>query len=154
MGLLEKGVKAPHFEGINQSGEKISLRDFLGKKLILYFYPKDDTPGCTAEACNLNDNYDMWIGKGYHVIGVSPDNQASHQKFAAKYGLKFNLLSDEDKTILEAYGAWGEKKNYGKTYMGVIRSTFVINEEGQIEEVFGKVDTKSHTSQIIKKLNL
>lgn len=154
MGLLEKGVKAPYFEGVNHAGEKISLNDFKGKKLILYFYPKDDTPGCTAEACDLNDNYDMWLAKGYHVVGVSPDNQSSHQKFAAKYGLKFNLVSDEDKAILEAYGAWGEKKNYGKTYMGVIRSTFVIDEEGRIEEVFAKVDTKNHSNQIIQKLNL
>ncbi len=154
MALLARGEKAPYFEGVNQSGEKISLNDFQGKKLILYFYPKDDTPGCTAEACNLNDNYEMWIGKGYHVVGVSPDSQVSHQKFISKYGLKFNLLSDEGKTILNAYGVWGEKKNYGKTYMGVIRSTYIIDEEGKIEEVIGTVDTKNHTGQIIKKLNL
>lgn len=154
MALLVVGEKAPYFEGVNQAGEKISLNDFQGKKLILYFYPKDDTPGCTAEACNLNDNYEMWIGKGYQVVGVSPDSQASHQKFISKYGLKFNLLSDESKTILNAYGAWGEKKNYGKTYMGVIRSTYIIDEEGRIVEVIGTVDTKNHTGQIMKKLNL
>lgn len=154
MALLAVGEKAPYFEGVNQAGEKISLNDFQGKKLILYFYPKDDTPGCTAEACNLNDNYEMWIGKGFHVVGVSPDSQASHQKFISKYGLKFNLLSDESKTILNAYGAWGEKKNYGKTYMGVIRSTYIIDEEGRIVEVIGTVDTKNHTGQIMKKLNL
>jgi peroxiredoxin Q/BCP len=154
MALLAVGEKAPYFEGVNQAGEKISLNDFQGKKLILYFYPKDDTPGCTAEACNLNDNYEMWIGKGYQVVGVSPDSQASHQKFISKYGLKFNLLSDESKTILNAYGAWGEKKNYGKTYMGVIRSTYIIDEEGRIVEVIGTVDTKNHTGQIMKKLNL
>ena len=154
MALLAVGEKAPYFEGVNQAGEKISLNDFQGKKLILYFYPKDDTPGCTAEACNLNDNYEMWIGKGYQVVDVSPDSQASHQKFISKYGLKFNLLSDESKTILNAYGAWGEKKNYGKTYMGVIRSTYIIDEEGRIVEVIGTVDTKNHTGQIMKKLNL
>jgi len=149
---LVEGIAAPAFSGINQNGETISLAGFKGKKLILYFYPKDDTPGCTAEACNLNDNYDFWISKGYEVIGVSPDSEASHQKFIKKYGLKFNLISDTTKEILESYGAWGEKVNYGKTYMGVIRTTFVINEEGVIEKIFKKVDTKEHTNQIVKDL--
>ena len=149
---LVEGIAAPGFSGINQNGETISLAGFKGKKLILYFYPKDDTPGCTAEACNLNDNYDFWISKGYEVIGVSPDSEASHQKFIKKYGLKFNLISDTTKEILEAYGVWGEKVNYGKTYMGVIRTTFVINEEGVIEKIFKKVDTKEHTNQIVKDL--
>lgn len=149
---LVEGIAAPDFSGINQKGETISLSGFKGKKLILYFYPKDDTPGCTAEACNLNDNYDFWISKGYEVIGVSPDSEASHQKFIKKYGLKFNLISDTTKEILESYGAWGEKVNYGKTYMGVIRTTFVINEEGVIEKIFKKVDTKEHTNQIVKDL--
>jgi len=149
---LVEGIAAPGFSGINQNGETISLAGFKGKKLILYFYPKDDTPGCTAEACNLNDNYDFWISKGYEVIGVSPDSEASHQKFIKKYGLKFNLISDTTKEILEAYGVWGEKVNYGKTYMGVIRTTFVINEDGIIEKIFKKVDTKEHTNQIIKDL--
>jgi thioredoxin-dependent peroxiredoxin len=149
---LVEGIAAPGFSGINQNGETISLAGFKGKKLILYFYPKDDTPGCTAEACNLNDNYDFWISKGYEVIGVSPDSEASHQKFIKKYGLKFNLISDTTKEILESYGAWGEKVNYGKTYMGVIRTTFVINEEGVIEKIFKKVDTKEHTNQIVKDL--
>ena len=149
---LVEGIAAPAFSGINQNGETISLAGFKGKKLILYFYPKDDTPGCTAEACNLNDNYDFWISKGYEVIGVSPDSEASHQKFIKKYGLKFNLIADTTKEILEAYGVWGEKVNYGKTYMGVIRTTFVINEEGVIEKVFKKVDTKEHTNQIVKDL--
>lgn len=149
---LVEGIAAPDFSGINQNGETISLSGFKGKKLILYFYPKDDTPGCTAEACNLNDNYDFWISKGYEVVGVSPDSEASHQKFIKKYGLKFNLIADTTKTLLEAYGVWGEKVNYGKTYMGVIRTTFVINESGIIEKIFKKVDTKEHTDQIVKDL--
>lgn len=149
---LVEGITAPDFSGINQNGETISLAGFKGKKLILYFYPKDDTPGCTAEACNLNDNYEYWISKGYEVVGISPDSEASHQKFVKKYGLKFNLIADTAKEILEAYGVWGEKVNYGKTYMGVIRTTFVINEEGVIEKIFKKVDTKEHTNQISKEL--
>ena len=149
---LVEGVAAPDFKGINQNGETISLAGFKGKKLILYFYPKDDTPGCTAEACNLNDNYEYWISKGYEVVGVSPDSEASHQKFVKKYGLKFNLIADTAKEILQAYGVWGEKVNYGKTYMGVIRTTFVINKEGVIEKIFKKVDTKEHTNQISKEL--
>jgi len=149
---LVEGNAAPDFTGINQNGETISLSGLKGKKLILYFYPKDDTPGCTAEACNLNDNYDFWISKGYLVVGISPDNEASHQKFVRKYGLKFNLIADTSKQILEAYGVWGEKSNYGKTYMGVMRTTFVINEKGIIEKIFKKVDTKEHTSQIVKDL--
>lgn len=151
---LVEGGKAPDFKGTNQNGETISLEGFRGKKLILYFYPKDDTPGCTAEACNLNDNYDYWISKGYEVVGVSPDSEASHKKFIGKYGLKFNLIADTEKKILEAYGVWGEKVNYGKTYMGVIRTTFVINEKGIIEKIFTKVDTKEHTSQIAKELSV
>ena len=149
---LVEGTTAPDFSGINQKGETISLSGFKGKKLILYFYPKDNTPGCTAETCNLNDNYEFWISKGYEVIGISPDSVSSHQKFVEKYGLKFNLIADTSKEILEAYGVWGEKVNYGKTYMGVIRTTFVIDEKGVIEKIFKKVDTKEHTSQIVKDL--
>ncbi len=149
---LVEGIAAPDFSGINQNGQRISLAGFKGKKLILYFYPKDDTPGCTAEACNLNDNYDFWISKGYEVVGISPDSEASHQKFIKKYGLKFNLIADTTKEILEAYGVWGEKVNYGKTYMGVIRTTFVIDEKGTIEKIFKKVDSKEHTDQIVKDL--
>ena len=149
---LVEGIAAPDFSGINQDGKTISLAGFKGKKLILYFYPKDNTPGCTAEACNLNDNYEFWISKGYEVVGISPDSEASHQKFVQKYGLKFNLIADTSKEILEAYGVWGEKVNYGKTYMGVIRTTFVIDEKGIIEKIFKKVDTKEHTSQISKEL--
>ena len=149
---IVEGVMAPDFSGNNQKGELITLKSYLGKKLILYFYPKDNTPGCTAESCNLNDNYDYWISKGYEVVGVSPDSEASHAKFALKYGLKFNLIADTGKEILEAYGVWGEKKNYGKVYMGVIRTTFVINEDGIIAKIFRKVDTKEHTSQISDEL--
>ena len=149
---LVEGLPAPDFSGINQEGNSISLSALKGKKLILYFYPKDNTPGCTAESCNLNDNYDYWLSKGYEVIGVSPDSEASHLKFAQKFGLKFNLIADTNKEIRQSYGVWGEKMNYGKTYMGVIRTTFVINEEGIIEKIFKKVDTKEHTSQIVKEL--
>ena len=149
---LVEGTAAPDFSGINQKGETISLSGFKGKKLILYFYPKDNTPGCTAETCNLNDNYEFWISKGYEVIGISPDSVSSHQKFVEKFGLKFKLIADTSKEILEAYGVWGEKVNYGKTYMGVIRTTFVIDEKGVIEKIFKKVDTKEHTSQIVKDL--
>lgn len=154
MADLKVGDKAPDFEGKNQNGEKIALKDFAGKKLILYFYPKDNTPGCTAESCNLNDNYDSWIEKGFDVVGVSPDSEKSHQKFIDKFGFKFNLIADTEKEILEAYGAWGLKKMYGKEYMGVLRKTFVIDEEGVIVEIFEKVKTKDHTNQIIESLNL
>lgn len=154
MAKFTAGDKAPMFEGVNQNGKKISLTDFKGKKLILYFYPKDNTPGCTAESCNLNDNYEMWIKKGYEVVGVSPDDEKSHLKFVDKYGLKFNLIADTENKILDAYGAWGEKSMYGKKYMGVLRTTYVIDEKGIIEAVFDKVDTKNHSKQIIEALNI
>ncbi len=152
MAILEIGASAPEFRGLNQNGEEISLSMFKGKKVILYFYPKDNTPGCTAESCNLSDNYDMWLEKGYEVIGVSPDGVASHKKFADKFDFKFNLISDSEKEILTAYGVWGEKKMYGKTYMGVIRTTYVIDENGTIENVFAKVKTKDHTNQILSTI--
>ncbi len=154
MSKFKAGDKAPSFEGVNQNGEKISLNDFKGKKLILYFYPKDNTPGCTAESCNLNDNYEMWLNKGYDVVGVSPDNEKSHVKFIEKFGLKFNLIADTEHKILEDYGAWGEKSMYGRKYMGVLRTTYVIDENGVIEAVFEKVKTKDHTNQIIEALNI
>ena len=154
MTKLKVGDKAPYFEGVNQSGKKVSLNDFAGKKLILYFYPKDDTPGCTAESCNLNDNYDAWLEKGFDVVGVSPDSEKSHQKFVKKFGFRFNLIADTEKEILQTYDVWGVKKMYGKEYMGVLRTTFVINEAGVIEQVFEKVDTGDHTNQIIDTLNL
>ncbi len=154
MGYLSKGAKAPDFEGVNQDGKTIRLRDFTGKKVILYFYPKDDTPGCTAEACNLRDNYQKWVERGFEVIGISPDNEKSHKKFIEKYNLPFSLVADPDKKILKAYGAWGTKKMYGKTYEGVLRTTYVIDEEGTVEEILAKVDTKNHTSQILTELKL
>ena len=154
MTTLKKGDPAPHFEGVDQDGKTVKLTDFKGKKLILYFYPKDNTPGCTAEACNLNDHYETWLNRGYQVVGVSPDSAASHQKFIAKYGLKFTLLSDPEHQMMELYGAWGEKKMYGKPYMGVLRTTFVIDGEGMITEISTSADTKHHTFQIEKTLNL
>jgi len=151
---LKVGDKAPQFEGVNQKGDITRLKDFKGKKLILYFYPKDNTPGCTAESCNLNENYEMWLKKGFEVVGVSPDSEKSHVKFIEKFGLKFNLIADTEKTILQAYGAWGEKSMYGRKYMGVLRKTFIIDENGVIIEIFEKVKTKDHTNQIITALNI
>jgi peroxiredoxin Q/BCP len=146
--MLQPGDKAPVFQGLNQDGQPISLTDFAGKRVILYFYPKDNTPGCTAEACNLNDNLAHFTDKGFVVIGVSPDTVDAHQRFATKFNLGFNLIADTDKTIAQAYGAWGEKKNYGKTYMGLLRTTFVIDAHGVIEAVITKVDTKTHAEQL------
>ncbi len=154
MSKLKVGDKAPDFKGVNQNGDAISLKDFSGKKLILYFYPKDNTPGCTAESCDLNENYEMWLEKGFDVVGVSPDSEKSHLKFIDKFGLKFNLIADTEKEILQAYNAWGEKSMYGKKYMGVLRTTYVIDEKGKITEIFEKVKTKEHTDQIIKALNI
>lgn len=154
MTSLSKGDKAPYFNGLNQRNENISLDTFKGKKLILYFYPKDNTPGCTAESCNLNDNYESWLAKGYEVVGVSPDSVASHKKFADKFQFGFNLVADPQTEILQAYGVWGEKSMYGKKYMGVLRTTFVIDENGVITDVFEKVDTKNHTEQIFKALDI
>jgi peroxiredoxin Q/BCP len=154
MTKLKVGDKAPDFEGINQDGENVVLKNFAGKKLILYFYPKDNTPGCTAESCNLNDNYNDWLDKGFEVLGVSPDSVKSHQNFKNKYNLKFDLIADTEKEILQKYYAWGEKNMYGKKYMGVLRTTFIIDENGVIKEIFEKVKTKDHTNQIIKSLNI
>lgn len=147
---LKAGDKAPYFEGTNQNGQNISLNDYKGKKLILYFYPKDNTSGCTAEACNLNDNYADLTAKGYEVVGVSPDSIASHLKFIAKNNLSFNLIADTDKKILEDYGVWAEKSMYGRKYMGVLRTTFIIDTNGIIEKVITKVDTKNHAAQILE----
>ncbi len=152
MSKLEKGDIAPDFKGDDQDGKSIRLSDFKGSKIILYFYPKDNTPGCTAEACDLRDNYKMWLTKGYKILGISPDNQQSHQKFIAKYNLPFPLIADEDKTIIKAYGAWGLKKLYGREYEGLLRTTFVIDEKGIIEEIFAKVKTKDHTNQILETI--
>jgi len=144
------GQKAPSFSGPNQNGAPIDSQNFLGKKIVLYFYPKDDTPGCTAEACNLRDNYAMLQASGYVVLGVSTDGVKSHDKFVRKYELPFDLLADEDKSIHTAYGTWVEKSMYGRKYMGTDRVTFVIDENGIISDVIEKVDTKNHTAQIIK----
>jgi thioredoxin-dependent peroxiredoxin len=153
MEYLNVGDKAPDFASKNQSGKEISLSGLKGKKVVLYFYPKDDTPGCTAEACNLRDNYKELKDKGFVILGVSPDSEASHTKFAGKYELPFDLLADTGKEILKKYGAWGMKKMYGKEYEGVLRTTYVIDEDGLVEKVFKKVDTKNHTQQILDALN-
>ena len=150
---LQEGMKAPGFEGIDQNGNVIKLSDFKGKKVVLYFYPKDNTPGCTAEACNLRDNWSAFIKEGIEVIGVSPDNEKSHKGFAGKYSLPFPLIADTSKKILNDYGVWGEKKLYGRTFLGVIRTTFIINEKGIIEKIITKVDTGGHTKQIFDLYN-
>jgi thioredoxin-dependent peroxiredoxin len=147
---LKIGDMAPAIKANNQNGEEVNLLDFKGKKVVLYFYPKDSTPGCTQEACNLRDNYNTLIEQGYVVLGVSPDGEKSHLKFIEKHELPFDLLADTEKKILSDYGVWGEKKMYGRTYMGVIRSTFVIDEEGKIEDIIEKVKVKDHTAQILK----
>jgi peroxiredoxin Q/BCP len=150
---LKEGIKAPQFKGIDQNGNTITLDDFKGKKLILYFYPKDNTPGCTAEACNLRDNYNTLLKNGYAIVGVSPDTEKSHKGFAGKYSLPFPLIADTTKEILNDYGVWGEKQMYGKSYFGVIRTTFIIDEKGVIEKIITKVDTSGHTEQIFKLYN-
>ena len=147
---LKPGDKAPDFSVNDENGNPVKLKDFKGKKLVLYFYPKDMTPGCTAESCNLRDNYKVLQKQGYEVLGVSTDSEKSHQKFIAKEKLPFHLLADADKVMHEAYGTWGEKSMYGRKYMGTLRTTFIINEKGIIEEIIGKVDTKNHTAQILK----
>jgi peroxiredoxin Q/BCP len=148
---LKAGDKAPNFSGTDQNGNAISLADFAGKKLVLYFYPKDDTPGCTKEACNLRDNYDVLLKQGYQVLGVSVDDAASHRKFIEKYNLPFPLLADTDQQVVTAYGVWGEKNMYGKKFMGISRTTFVIDEQGVIAEVIKKVNTEDHATQILGK---
>jgi len=147
---LNIGSPAPNFSANNQNGETSTLSNFTGRKLVLYFYPKDDTPGCTAEACSLRDNYQDLISQGYAILGVSPDTEAKHQKFIAKYNLPFDLLADIDNTVALAYGVWVEKSMYGRKYMGIARTTFVIDEQGNLAEIIEKVDTKNHATQIIK----
>lgn len=147
---LKIGDKAPEFKGIIQDGTEVNLSDYKGKKLILFFYPKDNTPGCTAAACNLRDNYQIFRDKGFELLGVSPDTEKKHQNFISKQSLPMDLVADTERVMLEAYGIWGEKKLYGKTYMGVKRTTFIIDENGVIEKVFSKVKTKAHTEQILE----
>jgi len=148
--MLKIGSKAPLFEGTDEDGNTVRLSDYAGRKLVLYFYPKDSTPGCTAEACDLRDNYDRFLALGYDILGVSRDSAASHRRFREKYRLPFHLLSDPDHRILEAYEAWGEKKNYGKTTMGTLRTTYVIDEHGIVVDAVGKVDTKAHSAQLLR----
>jgi len=148
---LKEGDKAPDFLYKLASSD---AKEFKGKKTILYFYPKDNTPGCTAEACSLRDNYGLLKSKGFEVIGVSPDSEKSHDKFTEKFTLPFKLIADTEKEILQAYGVWGEKKMYGKSYMGVLRKTFIISEKGIIEKIIEKVDTKEHAIQILKELGM
>ena len=149
MSKLEIGDLAPDFSGVDQNGKEISKADFAGKKLVIYFYPKDDTPGCTAQACNLRDNYGDLQKAGYQILGVSTDGEKSHDKFVKKYELPFPLLADTDKKMVESYGVWVEKSMYGKKYMGTSRVTFVIDADGKIEKIIEKVDTKDHTNQIL-----
>lgn len=147
---ISEGQAAPDFSGIIQTGETRSLSDYSGKKLVLYFYPKDDTPGCTKEACSLRDYFAELKDAGFEILGVSPDKEARHQKFIDKYELPFDLLADVDKTVLQAYDAWGLKKFMGKEYLGVKRKTFLIDEQGNIEKIFEKVRTKDHAQQILE----
>lgn len=149
MATLKEGDKAPDFTAKDQNGKTVSLSDFKGKTVILYFYPKDDTPGCTAEACDFRDNYQSLVGKGFEVIGVSTDDEKSHKKFETKYSLPFPLIADESKEIVEAYGVWGEKNMYGKVYMGTMRTTFIIDANGIIQKVIDKVDTKASSQQVL-----
>ena len=149
MTTLKIGDQAPQFSGVDQDGKLHQLHDYKGKKLVVFFYPKANTPGCTAEACDLRDNYSRFQSEGYEILGVSPDGVKSHVKFIEKYELPFSLLADEDHRIAEEFGAWGEKSMYGKKYMGILRSTFVIDEKGTIEKVIEKVDTKAHTKQLL-----
>tara|TARA_X000001036_G_scaffold156682_1_gene148828 strand:- start:584 stop:1036 length:453 start_codon:yes stop_codon:yes gene_type:complete len=149
MKVLKVGDKAPNFSCLDQNGNLINLSDLIGKKVVVFFYPKANTPGCTAEACNLNDNYNRFTSLGYEIIGVSADNEKSQKKFSDKFGFNYSLLCDENKDLINAYGVWGLKKFMGKEYMGIIRKTFTIDEEGKISQIIDKVKTKEHTSQIL-----
>ena len=150
MAQLKVGDVAPEISAVDHDGHPVSLKAFAGSRVILYFYPKDDTPGCTAEACNLRDNYHDLMEKGFKIIGVSPDDEQAHKKFSSKYSLPFALIPDKARKIIMDYGVWGMKKNYGKEYEGLLRTTFIIGEDGRITHIFNKVDTKNHTAQILK----
>lgn len=152
MAELKEGQKAPDFTANDQHGDSVSLNDLSGKNVILYFYPKDDTPGCTAEACSFRDNYQSLLQQGFEVLGVSTDDERSHQKFITKYTLPFSLIADTDKKIVEAYGVWVEKNMYGKKYMGVARKTFIIGKDGLIRKIIDKVDTKNSSQQVLDYL--
>ncbi len=149
--MLTEGMKAPSFSGKDQDGNKVSLADFKGKKLALFFYPEDDTPTCTEQACNLRDNYALLKQNGFEVIGVSPDTGAKHKKFQAKYTLPYTLIADPDMKIINKYGVWGEKNMYGRKYMGIIRNTFVINEKGNLQVIIRKPKVKQHAEEIIRR---
>lgn len=146
---ITEGQKAPDFTAKDQDGNRVSLTDFSGKEIILYFYPKDDTPGCTAEACSFRDNYQSLLKEGFVVLGVSADDEASHQKFISKHNLPFSLIADTDNKICEAYGVWVEKNMYGKKYMGIARKTFIIDQDGVIKKIIDKVDTKNSSQQVL-----
>jgi len=148
--MLREGDKAPLFSGLDQDGNKISLTDYKGKKVVLYFYPEDNTPTCTIESCNLRDNITPLTKKGFVVVGVSANDEKSHKKFATKFNLPFPLLADTDKKAINAYGVWGDKSLFGHKYKGIIRTTFVIDEKGKIEKIFNKVKSKNHTQQILE----
>jgi len=149
--MVEVGQTAPDFEAKDQNGEIITLSQYKGKKVVLYFYPRDNTPGCTAQACDLRDNIERLADNGYQVIGVSTDSEAKHRNFIEKYDLPFPLIADTDNAVHELYGTWQLKKNYGKEYMGTARTTFIIDEQGKVSEVIAKVKTKEHTAQILSE---
>jgi len=150
MVTLQEGDKAPDFAGKDQNGKKVSLKDLKGKKVVLYFYPEDDTPTCTIQACNLRDNYSLLKKEGFEVVGISPDTEKKHKKFEAKFKLPFTLIADTDHTNLEKYGVWDQKKLFGREYMGVLRTTFVIDEKGTIRKIFTKPKNKAHAQEIVK----
>jgi peroxiredoxin Q/BCP len=149
MVTLKEGDKAPIFTGVDQDGNKISLKDYRGKKLVIYFYPEDDTPTCTIQACNLRDNYSLLKSKGFEIIGISPDDPAKHKKFSEKYNLPFTLLADTNHTILDKYGVWDKKQMFGNHYMGVLRTTFVVDEKGVIRKIFLRPKNKQHAEEIV-----
>lgn len=148
--MLKEGDKAPELSDVDQDGKPVSLRDYAGKKLVLFFYPKDNTPGCTAQACSLRDEHDELLEAGYAVLGVSADSQRKHRNFIAKYDLPFRLLSDPDRRTINAYGVWGQKKFMGISFEGIIRTTFLINENGRIERIIRDVNTKEHAAQVLQ----
>lgn len=147
---LKEGMSAPSFEGVDQEGRTVKLSDFSGRKLVLYFYPKDNTSGCTAEACSLRDSHEEFLNKGFAVVGVSTDSEKSHKGFAQKYSLPFTLIADTSRKIVNDYGVYQEKKMYGKSFFGIVRTTFIIDGKGKIEKIIAKVDTKNHSEQIFK----
>lgn len=152
--MLKVGIKAPAFSLLNQNGEKISLKDYLGKKIVLYFYPKDNTSGCTKEACNFRDAFPKFKKTDAIILGISPDSVDSHKKFAEKYQLNFNLLADEEKKVVQLYGVWKEKSMYGRKYMGVERTTFIIDEKGRIKNIFTKVKVDGHDKEVLEALKV